>query len=227
MAKKTRKSDKPNEGLSGSIGLSADDDVIDTAFHENASAIRPESEGGEPTFDPDTGRQPLASGGVRRGEAMQLSEEEDDFEDGRSSSGTYSRSQEDQIARGDVGSRAVEVRSGYLSVEAPEDTDVVEAARAEGEPEASEDIEGDAREQQGVVAGGGETTRKATPPSFEKSPGIAVPDERYVEIARGGGARASGKKRGGRRGGGTTRRAGEKSRKSSRKTGRKTYSQNA
>lgn len=226
MAKKTKKSAKPNEGLTGSMGLSADDDVIDTALHENASTIRPESAGGEPSFDPDTGRQPLASGGVRRGEAMQLSEEEDDFEDGRSSSGTYSRSQEDHIARGDVGSRAVEVRSGYLSVEAPEDTDVVEAARAEGEPEPPEDIEGPAREQQGVVAGGGETSRNATAASFEKSPGIAVPDERYVEIARTGRARAAGKK-GGRRSGGPSRRAGDKTRKGSRKAGRKTYSQNA
>lgn len=227
MAKKSKKAAKPNEGLGGSIGLGADDDVIDTTFHENAAPIRPESEGGAADFTADSDRQPLPGGGVRRGEAMQLSEEEDDFEDGRSSSGTYSRAQEDQIARGDVGSRAVEVRSGYLSVEAPEDTDVAEAARAEGEPEPSEDIEGSGHEHQGVVAGGGETARKATPPSFEKSPGIAVPDERYVEIARTGGARNAGKKGGGRRSGGTTRRSGSKTRKGARKAGRKTYSQNA
>jgi hypothetical protein len=227
MAKKSRKSAKPNEGLSGSIGLGADDDVIDTAFHENASTIRPESEGGAADFTADTDRQPLPGGGVRRGEAVQLSEEEDDFEDGRSSSGITSRSQEDQIARGDVGSRAVEVRSGYLSVEAPEDTDVAEAARAEGEPEPSEDIEGSGHEQQGVVAGGGETSRQAAPAGFEKSPGIPVPDERVVEIARTGRARAAGKRGGGRRGGGPSRRSGAKTRKGSRKTGRKTYSQNA
>ena len=68
-------------------------------------------------FEQDSGRQPLASGGARRGEALQVAEEEDDFEDGRSSAGRFTRSQEDQWARGDVGSRAVETPTGVLGVE--------------------------------------------------------------------------------------------------------------
>jgi hypothetical protein len=97
-----------------------EDDVVDTAFAETARPLSAESLGDAERFEPDTGRQPLASGGVKRGEALQVAEEEDDFEDGRSSGGRTSRSQEDQWARGDVGSRATETPSGYLSVDGRE-----------------------------------------------------------------------------------------------------------
>lgn len=68
----------------------------------------PENDDGPVTFEPDVDKTALPGGGFKRGEALQLSEEEDDFEDGRSSAGTTSRSEADQWARGDVGSRAAE-----------------------------------------------------------------------------------------------------------------------
>lgn len=81
----------------------------------------PENDDGPVTFGPDVNKTALAGGGFKRGEALQLSEEEDDFEDGRSSGGVTSRSEADQWARGDVGSRSVDDRSGYLSVEGSEE----------------------------------------------------------------------------------------------------------
>lgn len=81
----------------------------------------PENEDGTVAFEPDVDKTAILGGGIKRGEALQLSEEEDDFEDGRSSGGTTSRSEIDQWARGDVGSRAVEDRTGYLSVEGTEE----------------------------------------------------------------------------------------------------------
>lgn len=54
-----------------------------------------EEAAGSGGFGPDSDRLPLAGGGVKRGEALQLVEEEDDFEDGRSSGGVTSRSQLD------------------------------------------------------------------------------------------------------------------------------------
>src|SRR5205807_1162252 len=70
--------------------------------------------GGEPLLSP--GKQPLASGGERIEETNLLAEE-DDFEDGRSSSGLQSRRDIDPAGRGDVSSRARGDRMGVLSVE--------------------------------------------------------------------------------------------------------------
>jgi hypothetical protein len=195
---------------------SAPDDAL---AGDRERPLRPEMAGGAPVFGPHSGRERLAGGGIQRGEALQLSEEEDDFEDGRSSGGLTSRSQDDQWARGDVGSRAVEVRSGVLSVEGLGDTDVVEAARGE-EPEAPEDLEGASSERRGIVAGAAETSRSAEPPRFERSPGIPVPDERGAELARN--ARSQGKTR-------KTAAKGKGARKgeSKRKAPSKKYSQNA
>lgn len=122
MAKKSKKTKSPGEGWTGSIGKTQDDDVVDSAFSENARPLPPESEEGPERFEADTNRQPLASGGAKIGEALQLSEEDDDFEDGRSSAGRTSRSQEDQWGRGDIGSRATDAKSGYMSVEGTEES---------------------------------------------------------------------------------------------------------
>lgn len=70
---------------------------------------------------PGADREPLRSGGVRRGEPMTAADEEDDFEDGRSSAGTFSRAREDLEGRGDL-SRDLETRTGWLSVERGPDT---------------------------------------------------------------------------------------------------------
>ena len=116
----TRRARRPRGGFSGSIGLTDGDHVLDTGFGPRKEALKPEQIGGVPRFEHDADTQPVRGGGARRGEALQVSEEEDDFEDGRSSAGLTSRSQEDQWARGDVGSRAVDTPSGYLSVEGGE-----------------------------------------------------------------------------------------------------------
>jgi hypothetical protein len=93
-------------------------------------------------FGPDADKQKLVGGGAKRGEALQVSEEEDDFEDGRSSGGLTSRSQDDQWARGDVGSRAVEVRAGVLGVE-PEDGETARDAAPPQFPRAPEEGRGE------------------------------------------------------------------------------------
>lgn len=74
--------------------------------------------------------EPLASGGERRGEPLRPLEEEDDFEDGRSSSGLYSRGNTDPAAHGDVSSRAISVRTGVLSVEGPASRETAATAEA-------------------------------------------------------------------------------------------------
>lgn len=55
-----------------------------------------------------------------RRKALTESERQDDFEDGRTQGGLYSRDEEDLAARGDEGSRRRDVRAGPLAVEAGE-----------------------------------------------------------------------------------------------------------
>lgn len=55
-----------------------------------------------------------------RRKALTPTEEQDDFEDGRTQGGLYSREEEDLAARGDVGSRRFAARSGPYGVEAGE-----------------------------------------------------------------------------------------------------------
>lgn len=52
-----------------------------------------------------------------RGKPLTNSEREDDFEDGRTQGGLYSRAEEDLAARGDVGSRRFPARAGLYGVE--------------------------------------------------------------------------------------------------------------
>lgn len=74
-------------------------------------------------------RQPVA-GGARRGEPLRLSEEEDDFEDGRSSGGLYSRLELDRWDRGEQGSKRQSARMGIQSVEGEGEPDTAAASDA-------------------------------------------------------------------------------------------------
>lgn len=220
---KQEKGGMPPKGMAD-----ADDEAVDEALRDDTRPLRQELAGGAPEFRADTDREALASGGVKRGEALQLAEEDDDFEDGRSSGGLSSRSQDDQWARGDVGSRAGDTRSGVLSVEGAGETVAGEAGRGE-EAEEPEDLEGSRPpEHRGVEAGASETARGAEAASFETSPGVDAPDERVVEAARGrrrSGARSKA------RVAGKTRKAGKKGggrrTKGKSKAPDKKYSQNA
>lgn len=82
----------------------------------------------QPNDAPLFEQEPVKSA-ARRGGALTLTEEEDDFEDGRSSSGLESRQELDASARGEQGSRRIESRSGAFSVEPGE-------AETAGEPTA-------------------------------------------------------------------------------------------
>jgi hypothetical protein len=65
------------------------------------------------------GKTPLASGGEKRGEPLTPFEEQDDFEDGRSSGGVQSRAENDRWGRGEEASRLTDARTGPLSVDDP------------------------------------------------------------------------------------------------------------
>jgi hypothetical protein len=68
-------------------------------------------------LEPDGGGDERAAAVLAPRRALTPSEAEDDFEDGRTAGGLYSRSEEDWAARGDVGSRRKDLRAGPFSVE--------------------------------------------------------------------------------------------------------------
>lgn len=78
--------------------------------------VEEEPAAAEETSPLPAGREPRGPG-RRGGEPLLLSEEEDDFENGKSSSGLYSRGETDFSSRGESGSRRGEARVGPMAVE--------------------------------------------------------------------------------------------------------------
>lgn len=107
-----------------------------------AAPLGEEEQEEEPTSVDAAAVQAIASGGAKRGEPLKVIEEEDDFEDGRSSAGRHSRAEYDEWTRGDVGSRGSDTHSGVLSVEGERDDRAFHAgARSKPSPEPEEVVE--------------------------------------------------------------------------------------